>query len=269
MLTQACLGAKEKIGIVDKNKVLQQSKYYQQVQEIEQKLALLEEKLSVQRAQSQEKLLTKEQELNEKMQTTMNAKLKEKQDELQNKIAENNKEFLEGKQKEMQSFVQEQNQQFNSKIEQYNKQSNNSAITQAQIKQMQDELDAQKLQIEQKIKDKDQEILKQIEDKLSAERAEAGHELDSYLLSERDKMQEQMKKEFDDYAQSILGTDEVQKNQLEKQHQELIANVGKKIDDIINNIAKQKDISVIFNQVVANVQAIDLNKEVVEALNKQ
>lgn len=134
---------------------------------------------------------------------------------------------------------------------------------------MQDDLEKQKQQIQEQITAKDQEILKQIEEKLSGERAQAGHNLDSYIMGERDKLQETLKKEFDEYAQSLLGEDQMQKSKLEKEHQDLIASVGKKIDETINSLAKQKNISVIFNQVVANVQAIDLNKEVVDALNKQ
>lgn len=257
----------EKIGVVDKKRIFQESVFASEIKAMDEQIAKLEEGLAAKKGEVQKQLVEKERQANVDMQQTWQKRAQEKEQELNNAIVAKHKDFLEQKEQEFRNFVTTIEQDVNSQLDTLvAKLVNNPNLSDEERKQIEKEIEDTKKQAESKIKEKNNLIQSEVNAKLADDRVAMNSTMETFAQNLREELFEKHKKELDAFAESLLGDDQKAQNELKNKQTELMKKADTSIKDAIKQVSQEKKLDVVFIEYQANIAAIDITEDVLKKL---
>ena len=268
-LLGGCSEEPARVGLFDRAKVAREKAIFGEVDTLNAEIALLEGLLREKKTELQEDLREMEAEENESLREEWTSAVEQREARLNDALNEKFKGFLEEKNREMKDFIASVENEANKKLDEITKKAMSPLITETQLVELEKAADEVKAQADEKIKEKDGLIQKEINDTLADSRAAAKRNLDEYALSLREKLEAERNRRLREFAEEQLGDDQKKQNDLIARRDALQKDINERISKAVEATAKGKKLEIVFSQVFANIKAIDITGEVIANLLKK
>ncbi len=262
-----CLFSKSSIGVVDREKAFKQSTAYSKITSLGEEIKKLESGLRAKRDGMKEELIAKEKAVNEEIESTWRDRVGKKQEELNRQLQEDNKGFIADKERQLQEYLTGLEAEFDKQAMPLDTEANlvsTSSERRAQIEGLLRELQRDG---QAKAQAKHLEIQKEIEGKIGAERQQLAQELDEYSLTVREALVKEQQKKGQLYLEEKFGPDQKRLNELKAEQDVLLKSSEEKLKASIELVAKNKKLTTVLVDYVANVKAVDITDDVLKELN--
>lgn len=264
-----CFGGKKTIGIIDHKKVLDDSGYGAQLNELQSEAEKFDASLADKRETLRKEFAQKEKEANEKMQSVVQERMKSKAISLERQVQERNKDFVAAKEKEMREYVATVEKETNDKLDELAKQTQRFDIKEDERKNLESQAAYVKSEATKKIYEKDVALKKEVQDKLTPEYEAMRPQMDAYSQEVQKEVYEQQSKELREYAEKMLGDDQRKQNELKEKIAALLKDVDTKINEAVEAVAKQKKLEIVFTSAIGKQGAVNITDDVVKYLKEQ
>ena len=268
LLISACKSDKVTYGVVDRERILKESVYREEIEGLNAQIAELENQLSSKKLQVEKEIREKEESIERASQQEWQARVKAREEQLNTELLEKHKDFFAQKEREFVDFVTLVENEVNGKLNDLMAKLADGTLPEAERQNIDVIVEDIKTKGEQRLKAKNDEIKNEVDGRLAEDRRAMSATLGQFANNVREEIFEKYRKEIDTFAEGLLGEGQRQQTLLKEKHDALSKTFDENIHAAIEEVAKAKGLETVFIKYFVNVNATDITSEVLQKVKE-